>query len=125
MNLHFTAEDKLMAAKLARISGIVLDVPTPRRGVKVVDGENRPWEIATVAVLVANRDVTTVQLPRKNDYGEYETFAEHVTGFKVGDKFDALVELDIYKYEIQARAVGDYPLDSETPSFLTGELAEA
>lgn len=112
-----------MANTLVRVSGVVIDVPAPRRGTTVRDGNAVPWEIATVNVLVANRNVTVVQLPRKDDYNELP-FENAKTGFKVGDAFDALVEVGIYRNSPQFVAVGDFPT-SQVLDFATGALTDA
>lgn len=102
----------MASTALARITGIVLALPEPRRGISKSTGE--PWEIATANVLVAAQNVTSVQLPRKVD-GGFPTLRGGAP--VVGEEVDFLVEMSVYNQDIQARVLSDFPVDADVPSF--------
>jgi len=102
----------MASTALARITGTVLALPEPRRGLSKQTGE--PWEIATANVLVAAQNVTSVQLPRKVD-GGYPTLRGGAP--VVGEEVDLLVEMSVYNQDIQARVLSDFPEDANIPSF--------
>lgn len=111
-----------MSTLLVRVTGAVLSVPEPRRGHSTRTGE--AYEIATVNVLVANQNVTTCQLPRKNDFNEYDSLKNNKTGFKPGDYIDVLAEVSAYQGNPQARIIGDFPIEANVTEFLA-ELTSA
>lgn len=111
-----------MSTLLARVTGAVLSVPEPRRGHSRTTGE--AWEIGNVNVLVASQNVTVCQLPRKNDFGEFDTLPSNKKGFEVGDTVDLLIEVDVYANNPQARIIGEWT-DAHNPSDLVAALASA
>lgn len=80
---------------LVRITGKVLALPEPRSGISKVTGE--PWEIATANVLVANQNVTVVQLPR---------ISSGIRRPKVGEIVDLLCETSVYQTNVQNTVLG-------------------
>lgn len=96
----------MASTALARVSGLVLAVPEPRRGTSKA---GQPYEIATVNVLVANQNVTVAQLPRRDDYGGFPTLGGGAP--IVGELVDYLVEVSVYGQEVQARILSDFPAD--------------
>lgn len=109
-----------MSTLLARVTGAVLAVPEPRRGHSRTTGE--AYEIGTVNVLVANQNVTVLQLPRKNDFGEFESLPSNLKGFEVGDRVDVLAEISVYAGNPQARIIGEW-LPAHDTSDLVAALA--
>lgn len=102
----------MASSALARITGVVLSLPEPRRGISKNTGE--PWEIATANILVAAQNVTAVQLPRKNEFGEYATLRSGAP--IVGEQVDFLVEFTQYGQDVQARVLSDFPVDATLPA---------
>ncbi len=96
---------------LARISGSVLSVPPARGGlIKSGPRQGEPWSIETVNVLVADQNVTAVQLPRRDSTGVFETLPGVRTVGK-GDLVDFLCEVSIYGQEVQVRVLEPWPED--------------
>ena len=106
-----------MASKaLVRISGSVLAVP-PARGGLIKNGprQGEPFSIETANILVADQNVTVVQLPRRDATGVFETLPG-VRSVEKGDIVDFLCEMSIYGQEIQARVLQAWP-DDDVSSF--------
>ena len=92
---------------LVRVTGTVLALPQPRNGISQKTG--KPWEIATANVLVANQNVTVVQLPSRSENGTYPSLRD---GFPVvGEQVDYLVEVSLYGSQIQASVLADFPAE--------------
>lgn len=106
-----------MASKiLLRISGSVLSVP-PARGGLIKNGprQGEPYSIETANILVADQNVTAVQLPRRDATGVFEGLG--VRDITKGELVDFLCEASIYGQEIQTRVMESWPED-ETTSYL-------
>jgi hypothetical protein len=83
---------------LVRVTGKVLALPEPRSGISQKTGN--AWEIATANVLIANQNVTVVQLPNRD------------SGFvrpRVDDVVDFLCEVSIYGQNVQTSVLGVFP----------------
>lgn len=76
---------------LVRITGKVLALPEPRSGVSQKTG--KAWEIATANVLVANQNVTVVQLPSLDRPGFRRPQVDEIV--------DYLCEVSIYGQNLQ------------------------
>lgn len=102
----------MASVALARISGSVLSVPEPREGIiKSGPRAGEPWRIESVNVLVADSNVTAVQLPRRNSFGELPlSVGNPVKGVMV----DLLCEVSVYQSEVQVRALEDWPEDDSS-----------
>src|SRR6478609_5484435 len=97
---------------LVRVTGKVLALPEPRSGVSQTTG--KPWEIATANVLVANQNVTVVQLPPRDRFARPN----------VGDIVDYLVEVSIYRTDVQSTVLGVFPEEYDVTSLqLQSELS--
>ena len=102
----------MASVALARVSGSVLSIPEPRGGViKNGPRAGESWRIESVNVLVADSNVTAVQLPRRNDYGELPLSGGNPTK---GEIVDFLVEVSIYSQDVQVRVLSDWPEDDVT-----------
>jgi hypothetical protein len=99
----------MASSVLARVSGVVLALPEPRRGISTKSGDPVAWEIATANILVANQNVTVVQLPRRDDHGRMPSLVSGAPG--VGEQVDYLVELSVYGQDVQARVLSDFPAE--------------
>lgn len=114
----------MASANLARVSGHVLSIPTPRTGF-FRQGHPRAgeeWMIETANVLVADQNVTAVTLPRRDKFGNFEGMTSRV---EKGSIVDLLVEFTVYNGDIQVRVLGDFPLDSLLTPEQRLELATA
>jgi hypothetical protein len=99
----------MASVALARVSGSVLSVPAPREGIiKNGPRAGEAWRIETVNVLVADQNVTVVQLPRRNDFGELPLSGGNPIK---GEIVDFLVEVSVYGSEVQTRVLEDWPAD--------------
>src|SRR4051794_39394749 len=100
----------MASSALLRVSGSVLSVPEPRRGV-IKNGQRagQEWSIETVNVLVADQNVTAVQLPRRDSSGVIEKLG--VREVVKGELVDFLVEVSVYGSEVQARVLELWPED--------------
>jgi hypothetical protein len=96
---------------LVRISGSVLSVPPARTGVfkPGTDRAGETWSIETANVLVADTNVTAVQLPRRDSTGTFEGLDTRVIA--KGDLVDFLCEVSIYRQDVQTRVLGLWPAD--------------
>jgi len=101
----------MASVALGRISGSVLSVPPARTGIfkpgTVRAGET--WSIESANVLVADTNVTAVQLPRRDNTGTFEGL--DTRSIDKGDLVDFLVEFSIYNGDVQARVLGLWPAD--------------
>lgn len=99
----------MASAALVRVSGSVLSVPPAREGfIKSGPRQGEVWRIETVNVLVADQNVTAVQLPRRNDHGMLPLVGGNP---EKGDVIDFLCEVSVYGQEVQARVLEDWPAD--------------
>jgi hypothetical protein len=91
---------------LVRVTGKVLALPEPRSGVSQKTG--KPWEIATANVLVANQNVTVVQLPSR-DFGGFRRPQKD-------DVVDYLCEVSIYGANVQTTVQEVFPEEYDAAS---------
>ena len=110
----------MASTALARISGSVLSVPQPRSGI-ISKGprQGEPWSIETINVLVADENVTAVQLPRRDSAGVFENLPG-VRAYGKGEVVDFLCEVSVYGQEVQLRVLREFPADESA-----GYLASA
>jgi hypothetical protein len=102
----------MASTALARISGSVLSVPAPRGGIiKNGPRAGEEWTIETVNVLVADQNVTAVQLPRRDSTGQLLGLGENVRSILKGDVVDFLCEVSVYGQEVQFRVLETFPAD--------------
>jgi hypothetical protein len=100
----------MASVALARISGSVL-ATTSRGGViKNGDRAGQAWKIENANVLVADQNVTVVQLPRRDDTGIFEGLDTRT--IERGEIVDFLVEVSIYNGDLQSRVLGIFPAES-------------
>jgi hypothetical protein len=95
----------MASTALVRVTGKVL-ATNIRKG--MTRGEDpRPYKIVSVNILVADENVTVVQMPRENDFGELETLS---AGYpNKDDSVDYLAEVSIYGRDVQTRVLKDFP----------------
>lgn len=96
----------MASTALVRVTGKVLALPQPRSGVSQTTGNT--WEIATANILVANQNVTVVQLPPRS-----------LAGFvrpQVDEVVDYLCEVSIYKTDVQTSVVSAFPEEFDVTS---------
>lgn len=107
----------MASTELARVTGTVLSVP-PARGGIIKNGprQGEPWSIESVNVLVADMNVTPVQLPRRGSDGVYENLPG-VRSVEKGELVDFLCEVSVYGQEVQLRVLGEWP--EESTSYLS------
>lgn len=101
----------MASVALARVSGSVLSVPPARTGIfkPGTDRAGETWSIETANVLVADTNVTAVQLPRRDSTGVFEGLeTRHIAK---GDIVDLLCEVSIYRQDVQVRVLGLWPED--------------
>jgi hypothetical protein len=98
----------MASTALARVSGSVLSVP-PARGGIISKGprQGEPWSIESVNVLVADQNVTAVQLPRRDATGVLEGL--DTRSIVKGEVVDFLCEVSVYGQEVQVRVLGEWP----------------
>lgn len=91
---------------LVRVSGSVLSVPPARTGVFRADSARagQTWSIENLNVLVADADVTAVQLPNRDGTGVLEGL--NVREYTKGELVDFLCEVSVYRQDVQLRVVG-------------------
>lgn len=100
----------MASVALARVSGSVLSVPEPRGGViKNGPRAGQEWSIESVNVLVADQNVTAVQLPRRDSAGVLEKLGTR--SVDKGDIVDFLCEVSIYGSDVQFRVLELWPAD--------------
>jgi hypothetical protein len=98
---------------LTRVSGSVLSVPEPRSGViKNGPRAGQEWSIETANVLVADQNVTAVQLPRRDSAGKLEKLGVH--SLDKGDIVDFLCEVSVYQQDVQVRVLDLWPSDDSS-----------
>lgn len=103
----------MASVALSRVSGSVLSVPEPRGGViKNGPRAGQEWSIETVNVLVADQNVTAVQLPRRDAAGVLEKLG--VRSVDKGDIVDFLCEVSVYGQDVQFRVLEPWPADDVT-----------
>jgi hypothetical protein len=100
----------MSSTALTRVTGTVLAVSV-RKGVSTKSGEPVPWKMVNVNILVANENVTVVQLPREDEYGELPGVAGGVPG--AGEAVDYLTEVSIYGRDVSVRVLRDFPAEIE------------
>lgn len=106
----------MASTALTRISGSVLSVPAPRTGIiKQGPRQGEEWSIETVNVLVADQNVTAVQLPRRDNTGTLQGL--DTRDVSKGDIVDFLCEVSVYGQEVQFRVLELWPAD-DTSSYL-------
>lgn len=119
----------MASTALTRISGSVLSVPAPRTGIiKNGPRQGEQWSIETVNVLVADQNVTAVQLPRRDNTGTLEGL--NTKDITKGDIVDFLCEVSVYGQEVQIRVLDVFPHTDPAyaPAFadlIAAELATA
>lgn len=97
----------MASTALARISGSVL-ATTSRSGIiKNGPRQGETWTIENANVLVADQNVTVVQLPRRDSTGSFEGL--NTREISKGEEVDFLVEVSIFGQEVQARVLGEFP----------------
>lgn len=107
----------MASSVLARVSGSVLSVP-PAREYTFPAGHERAGEKLTfekVNVLVADMNVTAVDLPRRDDSGKYENLGTREYG--KGEEVDFLCEVSIYRSDLQVRVIGLFPVEAPAYDF--------
>lgn len=94
-----------------RVSGSVLSVPSPRKYTYPQGSEKAGQSIVfeTANVLVADTNVTIIDLPRRDDTGILEHLG--VRELAKGDIVDLLCEVSIYRADVQTRVLGLWPDD--------------
>lgn len=96
----------MASVALTRVTGKVLDISKRDGIIKNGPRAGEPWLIETANILVANKNVTVVQLPRRDSFGQVEL----ASGFPVDDAIvDYLVEVSVYGQDVQARVLEDFP----------------
>lgn len=111
----------MASVALARISGSVLSVPPAREGIiKAGPRQGEPWRIETANILVADQNVTAVQLPRRDAAGTLENL--HTKDVAKGDIVDFLCEVSVYGQEVQVRVLDLFPVDdvAYAPAYSSG-----
>lgn len=101
----------MASVALVRISGSVLSVP-PARPYTFPAGSPRAGEklvFESANILVADTNVTAVDLPRRDETGIFEGLGVRV--LEKGDIVDFLCEVSIYKADVQVRVQGLWPED--------------
>jgi hypothetical protein len=99
----------MASSALVRVSGSVLSVPPAREGIiKNGPRAGEPWRIEMVNVLVADQNVTAVQLPRTNEYGEMPLSGGRPVK---GELVDFLCEVSVYGQDTSVRVLEDWPED--------------
>lgn len=95
----------MASVALTRVSGTVL-ATSERSGTSRKDPENpRKWKMVFANVLVADQNVTVVQLPT-DDFGDVTLPG----GLPVkGEEIDYLTEVSIFGRDVQVRVLGDFP----------------
>lgn len=99
----------MASTALARVSGSVLAVSARSGIIKNGPRAGEEWRIESANVLVADQNVTVVQLPRRDSSGTFENLATR--NIDRGDVVDFLVEVSIYGQEVQARVLDLWPQD--------------
>lgn len=103
----------MASAALHRVSGSVLSVPAPRSGIiKNGPRQGETWSIETVNVLVADQNVTAVQLPRRDETGILQGL--NTREIVKGEVVDFLVEVSVYGQEVQSRVLELWPEDDSS-----------
>lgn len=100
----------MASVALVRVSGSVLSVPPARTGfIKAGPRQGEEWRMESANILVADTNVTAVQLPRRDNSGTFE----HLDTREIakGDLVDFLVEVSVYQQDVQARVLGLWPED--------------
>lgn len=114
----------MASAALVRISGSVLSVPEPRGGlIKSGPRQGEPWSIESVNVLVADQNVTAVQLPRRDSSGVLEKL--NTREISKGDIVDFLCEATVYGQDVQLRVLDLFPVDDPAYAPAYADLAPA
>lgn len=103
----------MASVALARISGSVLSVPPARSGV-IGKGprQGETWTMESANILVADTNVTAVQLPRRDNTGVFESLGIRELG--KGEIVDFLVEVSVYQQDVQTRVLGLWPDDESS-----------
>jgi hypothetical protein len=100
----------MASTALARVSGSVLSVPPARSGI-IGKGprQGETWTIESANILVADQNVTAVQLPRRDATGVLEGL--DTRSIVKGELVDFLCEISVYGQEVQVRVLGEWPED--------------
>ncbi|MGO4587161.1 hypothetical protein AB4Z38_25270 [Arthrobacter sp. 2RAF6] len=101
----------MASVALARVSGSVLAVSARSGIIKNGPRAGEEWRIESANVLVADQNVTVVQLPRRDSTGTFENL--RTRSVDKGDQVDYLVEVSIYGSEVQARVLDLWPDESD------------
>lgn len=107
----------MASVALVRVSGSVLSVP-PKREYTFPAGSPRAGEKLTFEsanILVADTNVTAVDLPRRDSTGIFENL--NTREIAKGEIVDFLCEVSIYKADVQVRVLGVFPAE-ETAEYL-------
>ena len=99
----------MASVALVRISGSVLSVP-PARDYTFPAGSPRAGEklvFESANILVADMNVTAVDLPRRDATGTFEGI--NTRQLYKGELVDFLCEVSIYKQDVQVRVMGLWP----------------
>jgi hypothetical protein len=99
----------MASTALVRVSGSVLSVPPARSGI-IKNGarQGETWTIESVNILVADQNVTAVQLPRRDSTGVFETLPG-VREVTKGELVDFLCEVSVYGQDAQVRVLEAWP----------------
>ena len=94
-----------------RVSGSVLSVPSPRKYTYPQGSEKAGQSLVfeSANILVADTNVTVVDLPRRDETGILEHL--EVRELVKGDVVDLLCEVSIYRQDVQTRVIGVWPAD--------------
>lgn len=120
--IRFTGKQKgaIMASTLlTRVTGVALAYNRREGTIKRGERAGEPFVIETANVLVASQNVTVVQLPRRDKFGEFESLSAGAPS--AGEFVDYLVEVSIYGQDVQARVLSDFP--AEHAELATSSLA--
>lgn len=97
----------MASTQLSRVTGVALSASRREGTIRRGDRAGETFVIETVNVLVANQNVTVVQLPRRDKFGEFENLPAGVPG--QGEEVDYLIETSIYGQDLQSRVLSEFP----------------
>jgi hypothetical protein len=106
---------KMASSVLGRVRGSVLATAAREGIIKNGARKGEPYRIDAANVLVAEQNVTVVQLPRRDATGAFEKLG--VRDIAKGEVVDFLVEFSIYGQDVQVRVLDFWP-EEETASYL-------
>lgn len=106
----------MASSVLTRVSGSVLATSAREGIIKNGARKGEPFRIDNANVLVADQNVTVVQLPRRDQLsGAYEKLG--VREITKGEIVDFLVEVSVYGQDVQVRVL-DYWPEEDSSTYL-------